>query len=357
MVDTPRVLFVLKYREQYYDYNDYGSGFLHSGLYNSASFVDRFLNSVRVPSRLVHVADNNVIHKEIVEFNANVVIIEAFWVVPEKFDELQKVCPNVKFIIRNHSKAPFLANEGIAFDWTLRYLERNNVYVSANSVEMTNETRALADAKFNDWSKEKLEEKTPYLPNTYPLTDVTNVPFRDDKIFDIGCFGAIRPLKNQMNQAIAAIKLADYYNYGLRFHINAGRIENNGTQVLKNIRGVFQNLPNDRYQLIEHGWVPHDEFKVLIRQMDVVSQVSYSETFNIVGADAVSCGVPFITSSEVPWAFKPFVADPNSTEDIFKKLRLAIVAKKMTNANFHLGKLRNYSKQSESMWIKFLFGK
>ena len=58
---------------------------------------------------------------------------------------------------------------------------------------------------------------------------------------DIGAYGAIRPLKNQLLQALAAIKFAESIGKTLRFHINITRIENNGDPVLKNLRNLFSN--------------------------------------------------------------------------------------------------------------------
>src|SRR5258708_32872051 len=117
----PRVLFVLKNRENPYGCDpDPYSTHLSSGLYNSARFVSEMLVSLGFQSKVVHVKDNNEIHRVVVGFKADIVVIEAYWVVPEKFDVLKQACPNVTFVIRNHSDIPFLSNEGCAMGWTLK---------------------------------------------------------------------------------------------------------------------------------------------------------------------------------------------------------------------------------------------
>lgn len=81
---------------------------------------------------MVHAVDNNCINKFVTEFRPDVVVIEALWVVPEKFDELISLHPKVKWTVRIHSEIPFLAYEGTAMDWIHGYIERG-VQVSVNS--------------------------------------------------------------------------------------------------------------------------------------------------------------------------------------------------------------------------------
>lgn len=355
-----RVLFVLKYRElnpngtpnTWGEKADYGNP-LHSGLFNSATFVCDMLNSIGIESKLVHVLDNNYIHREIVAFKPTHVIIEAFWVVPEKFEVLRQACPGVIFIIRNHSETPFLSNEGIAFEWTLKYLEHPNVVMSCNAKRMLEETRFLARQKFPKWSKEKVEAIVPYLPNYYPIFP-TEVNRYDSKspVLNVGCFGAIRPLKNHVEQAIAAMKLADRLGKKLNFHINDGRVEGNGQPILKNLKAIFAEIP--KHNLIAHPWKSHGEFKSVVKSMDLVTQVTFSETFNIVLADAVSQGVPVVSSREVPWTNPLIEADPTSSDDIADKMELALFLKRtFSRFNPSLSGLKSYNAKSIQEWGKY----
>lgn len=356
-----RVLFVLKYREQPYSpdtpISEWGdrpteSGKpLNSGLFNSASFVCDMLQDHGVRSKIVHCVDNSTIHRELVNFNATHVIIEAFWVVPEKFAELYRVCPNVKFIVRNHSESPFLAQEGIGFDWSLRYMDYPNVSISCNAPRMLNETRFLVSQYKQDWREDEITSRVPYLPNYYPIPARKLIQSKPDSEFvDIGCFGAIRPLKNHMIQAIAALKFADRIGKRLRFHINGGRIEMNGLPVLHNLAKLFDKYP--QHELISHPWQEHGDFKELIKTMDLVSQVSFSETFNIVAADAVTVGVPVVTSNEIPWSSKIFHANPVDSNDVTNAFHRAYVLhRKLPAFNPSLDLLKKHNRMVVKEWL------
>ncbi len=354
-----RVLFVLKHREiKGGDYSSWGDGtsyyqLLHSGLFNSARFVNDMLNTIGIESKLVHVVDNNKIHAEIVKYKPDFVVIEAYWVVPEKFDELRRVCPNVKFIVRNHSEAPFLANEGIAFDWTLKYIEKPNVIMSCNSLRMLKEVRFLTKQKFPHWTDAQVAHVVPYLPNYYPIFPDDDHRIRKNAPFiNVGCFGAVRPLKNHVAQAIAAMMAANRLGKRLNFHINGGRLEGRGEPILKNIVSIFNHYP--QHNLINHPWRPHSEFKEVVRKMDVVSQVTFSETFNIVAADAVSCGVPLVASKEIGWSNPAFHADPTDTTDIANQIVHAYNTKKLFPwHNPSLGGLKKYNRDSVRIWGKY----
>jgi hypothetical protein len=372
----PRTLFVLKWRENnsngsgdcgysgagpnpYADTQNWGDGDhtkepLSSGLYNSARMVTEMLKAEGVPVKLVHVDNFHKIHKELVDFKADVVVIEAFWVVPEKFDELQRVCPNVKFVIRNHSETPFLANEGIAFDWTLEYVKRKNVIMTCNAPRMLEETRFLVHQENPHWTREQVDYKVAFLPNYYPLGTTPVNPIDPSKEFvDIGCFGAVRPLKNHMLQAIAAMKFAARGGHRIRFHINGGRIEMNGGPILKNLFRLFEHYP--KHQLVNHRWMNHADFRALVASMDLVTQVSFSETFNIVAADAITQGVATVTSNEVPWSSPVFQANPVSSDDMALKLEEAYRMKiKHPRYNPSLHGLNEYNLNSIDVWIPFL---
>ena len=108
------------------------------------------LQDAGVEAALAEAIDNNCIDRLVTEYNPDVVIIEALWVVPEKFDVLKKLHPGVRWIVRLHSDIPFLAGEGIAVEWIYGYAARG-VEVAFNSPRASEDFGAL------------------YLPNFYPL--------------------------------------------------------------------------------------------------------------------------------------------------------------------------------------------
>lgn len=339
MKPSPKILFILKKRMT----SHHGMKTISSGLFNSAGFVNKMLQKNGYDSHLVEVKDNNDIDREVTKFGADIVIIEALWVVPSKFEVLTKLHPEVKWIIRLHSEIPFIANEGIAMEWIYDYQKFDNVFVSVNS-KVT-----LID--FNHI----LPKKTIYLPNYYPvnLFDKKNeVVSKNKKVLNVGCFGAIRPLKNQLYQATAAIQFANMMNKELHFHVNVARVENNGDPVLKNLRNLFKNNP--KHKLVEHGWYKHDEFTEVVRKMDIGLQVSFTETFNIVAADFVNNNVPVIVSDEITWVSNFYKAEPTESKSIINKMYLGLFFKKFNLHYLSKIKLWWYSLKSEKEWVYYI---
>jgi hypothetical protein len=347
-----KVLFILKHRDTYW--GDRPSSAtpttLSSGLANSAQFVCDALNlSEKVTAKLVQVVDNNCIDREVHLFRPDIVIIEAYWVVPEKFAVLTPLHPKVKWIIRNHSEIPFMAQEGIAVDWSIKYLQYPNVYVSGNSSRSYRDMINFLTPIYGSIIKERIL----FLPNIYPSVHRRNcIPKQRTPVLDVSCFGAIRPLKNHLLQAMTAISYAHDRHCDLRFHINGSRIEGGSASnsILKNLQLLFQHMPN--CELVEHPWYPHEEFLGIMEQMDVSMQVSFSETFNIISADAATVGVPVITSSEVLWAPWFTRADPTSGRSIRKRLEFMLKYGPLPAVEWLVqNSLNNYSRESLERWL------
>lgn len=337
-----KVLFVLKERTDYWGQTN-PNKYKSSGLLNSATFIKDMLKAECIDTHIVEVVDANSIDREVTNFNADIVVLEAIWCTPEKLTELAHLHRhrNRKWIVRNHSELPFLAMEGISLQWMLAYTTIKNVHVSCNSPVANKDFSVLANIH-----KDIGHERILYLPNFIP-TDLKahHHKHHKDGIIDISCFGAVRPLKNHVEQAVGAIIFAKKVGLPLRFHINASRIEGKGEPVLKSLRAIFDGL--HQYKLIEHGWLERPEFLKLCHTMDVGLQVSFSETFNIVSADHVLVGVPAVTSDEVPWMPKKFHADPTNAEDIADKIRVAVEC----GYKGQLNALAKYSEQSRCIWI------
>jgi len=330
---------------------DGGYGMM-TGLLNSATFVNQMLINEGVDSNLVVVHDNNDIDREVTKYRPSIVIIEALWVVPEKFEILHKLHPKVKWIIRLHSATPFIANEGIAMKWIFDYLTYPNVFVSCNDERILDEVRFLVQHKF-DWTHEEAAKTVLFQPNYYPQDFQWKHFSRHKDTIDIACFGAIRPMKNQLIQAIAAIEFADSIGKKLNFHINGNRIEMKGQPVLHNIEGLFNHVKNRSHNLIVHDWCSHEEFKKLCATMDMALQVSYSETFNIVAADLITCGVPLVTSDEVRWATRFCYADPNDSRSIVKIMK-RIYKYPQINVLLNQYWLRKFCEKTVRVWDKEL---
>ncbi len=347
-----KVLFICKYNEKSENtgYSE-GYGFLRkfSGLFNSARFVSSQLNKEHVESVVENAVDNNEIDRLVTKHKPDVVIIEALWVVPSKFEVLQKLHPKVTWIIRIHSKVPFLASEGIATTWFAEYLQKTRVIIAPNSEDAVHDLK-----KFAKHVGPNLDRRVIYLPNYYGLDDLPTCdhPTKKPKEVHIGCFGAIRPFKNQLSQAIAAMQFADIKNKKLFFHINSTRVEGRGESVLKNLRELFK--ASKTHVLVEHDWLPHLKFRELCAKMDFGIQCSFTETFNIVAADFVSVNVPIVVSPQISWLPWWIQADPTSARSILSTLVLVDFLKTFGAEKLNKVYLKTYNRRAIIVWINVL---
>lgn len=126
LVHKHSVLFILKDRDHYWGQPN-SSHYNSSGLLNSARFIKDMLVKDGVKASLVQVHDGNNIDKEVHAFKPSIVVLEAIWCPPYKIKQLVKLYPKIKWIVRNHSELPFLALEGMSFQWVLEYAQIPNV--------------------------------------------------------------------------------------------------------------------------------------------------------------------------------------------------------------------------------------
>ncbi len=336
----PRCLFITKKRMTY------GDCTMMSGLYNSVQFISDMLNEQGFESKHVDVTDGNDIDREVYGYKPTHVFIEALWATPEKIKEVAKLHPTVKWYIRLHSELPFIALEGIAMMWLFDYVKIPNVHIAANSQRIGFEIQHL------------LKSDVEYLPNYYPIENARSFWHWENKkheknTLDIGCFGAIRQLKNQFSQAVAAITFANKMKKKLRFHINVERQEGSYAQtVLKNIRHLFKNMP--QHELVEHAWLSREDFLKLIQTMDISMQVTFSETYNIVTADAVANHIPVVVSPEVRWVSDRYKVSPTSVDEMVDGLGLALKDGAHGSHGINLYCLTRFNRQSISIWANFL---
>lgn len=319
------ILFIVK---KFYSYNGYEQ--VTNGLITSAGFVVDMLKIEGHKALLVEAVDGNSIDKLVFENKPNIVILEALWVTPAKMKELRILHPRVRFVVRVHSEIPFLANEGISIEWLAAYVKLG-VDVAFNSEQTQKDFDIISDSL--------------YLPNFYPVRKL-RYQHQQGHQLNIGCFGAVRPLKNQLIQTLAAIKFAKSKGKKLFFHMNGTRLEQGGNN---NLRSIAAALAATNNELVLHGWLDHAGFLNLIKSMNFCLQVSLSESFNIVAADAVSLGVPLIGSSAIRWLPRRAQAPVDSADAIAKRMENADQSTVLMNHEA----LENYCNESVAIWNDF----
>lgn len=332
-----KVLFICKDRN-----NPYGISF---GLINSCLFICNALRKFGIDCKVAQVRDNNCIDREVHLYKPTHVFIEALWVVPSKFEVLLPKYRNVEWFVRVHSKIPFISNEGIAIEWFKGYSDLMNKYsnfhIAANSAEIVEDMIRSFNIKVY------------YFPNIYcpPQYNCEHIPQPSTNHIDVGCFGAIRPMKNQLYQALAAITFGNEIGKTIRFHINSNRIEQKGDPILKNIIHAFEHT---HHHLICHKWMNHEEFIKLVRRMEIGMQVSFSETFNIVAGDFVWNDIPVVGSPEISWLNFLYRANPNSLDSMVTKLYIAYFGRYVNLQRLNKICLDRYNCKSVSIWLDFL---
>lgn len=335
--NNKRILFLLKE-------HSYGNfGIAKSGLLNSVTLLCRALVAFKIikEAAIEICVDANQIDKEVSLFKPDVCFIEAIWVTDEKMREIQRLHPKVVFVVRVHSNLPFLAMEGVALERLFAYYHIPNVMVSFNNKNTDDYMKVLLNSH--------------YLPNVYYAADRTpcEKPQIAKQWIDIGCFGSIRPFKNQLLQAVAAVNWGYNNNQTVHFHINSARVEQSGENVLKNIRALFEN---SIHKLIEHKWMSHHDFLHVVAQMDLGLQCSLSESFNIVSADHVSESVPIIVSPDISWMPQQNMVDPNNAKEIEEKISSVLRHTTRYVRKAHSA-LADYNGESLKVWGKFLNSK
>lgn len=338
------ILFVIK-REN--DLNSNPKSGLTNGLYTSAFFINEMLRKNGINSTLITIKKEGQIYNKIKKHSPTHVIIEALWLHPVTLSYLTKEYPNIKWIVRIHSQIPFLSTETNSFDSLFDYLSNDNVYIATNSKISYTEFKEILKLKYGYNHLNKII----YLPNYYPLSFKYKYFDKNKDTIDIGCYGAIRPLKNNLLQAIGAIKFANKIGKKLRFHINGDTLEMQGEPVFENLVSLFSNIYKSGHQLINDEWSTRKRFLNTCQKIDIGLQVSLSETFNIVSADFISQGVPIVGSSEIPWIGGIFAANSTSSDSIYKKL-LFTYKYPLINFLANIIFLNIYIYKSRKVWLK-----
>lgn len=342
-----RSLFLLKRREDYSQDPSYSSSYqIATGMYNSAKFVVDELVAAGRDAKVVLVVDGNDIDREVTNYDPTHIFIEGLWVTPAKFQELLAIGRHRSrnWHVRIHSEIPFIATEGVAFDWIPQYLDLG-VRVAPNS------PRAHEQVKWLATKMGKSEDLVPLLPNMYPV-DFASYPMPsldpNRQAIDIAIFGAFRPMKNHLQQAFVALRYAEMIGKPLRLHVNE-RYDAGGGGPAKNLEKLLEAAGAE---LVKHGWEDRDTFLASLSQVDVLLQISMSETFNIVAADATLVGTPILVSKEISWAY-PTYADPQSVSDCLKKLQL-VMGNKSFFVNGNRAGLSIYANSAKRRWLNFV---
>jgi hypothetical protein len=236
------------------------------------------------------------------------IVVSAPWIPTQIVCNFSRDYPEVKLAINCHSNVGFLQADTNAVDLIKDYMaiERNtfNFNIGGNSV------------RFCEWIKECFQVDCKFLPNLYYLDYLSaqgRPPYRGGTL-RIGMFGAIRPLKNMMTGAAAALEIARAMRDPMELWICGGRAEGGGQTVLSSIRAMYRDLPG--VELKENPWAPWPVFRRRVATMHLLLQPSYSESFNMCTSDGIAEGVPSVVSEAIDWAPEHWKASVDDALDV-----------------------------------------
>lgn len=221
------------------------------------------------------------------------VIISAPWLSTFDLSSMVSAFPEIHFVVASHSNVGFLQADPNG----VKLLRQ----AAALSLGFHNFSVAGNCLRFVRWFETAYKSPAIYLPNLYALDELDRPAARwQGGVLRIGCFGAVRPLKNMMTAAAAALEIATRRQADLELWISGGRSEGGGDLVRRAVGEMFSGLTHAR--LVDAPWRPWPEFRAIVRTMHLLLQVSYTESFNMVTADGAAEGVPSVVSDAIDWA-------------------------------------------------------
>jgi glycosyltransferase involved in cell wall biosynthesis len=269
------------------------------------------------------------------------VVISAPWLSVYDLKSLLIHFPKTEFAVLSHSNVGFLQADPCGVELIRYYLrltrEFDNFRVGANSERLF------------QWLQRVMDGDAVLLPNLYPATQAQpEKHWYGTSPLRIGAFGAVRPEKNFMTAAAAAILIQKLTKVNVELHMSAGG-EGGGERTMQ---AIDQLIAGDRkITLIRHDWCLWPDFIKLVRQMDLLLQPSYTESFNMVTADGIIMGVPSVVSPAIDWAPESWKAD---SDDVNEVAEIGICLLRTGNRGEGKKALADHNKDAWQDWLAYL---
>jgi hypothetical protein len=250
---------------------------------------------------------------------------------------------NKKFALIYHSNLGFLTQDRFAVLSLGLYFELEescpNFRIATNCLEFSKSIEQATGKKFL------------YLPNLFPLPNKMpskHFIWTHKHTLNIGLFGAARILKNWLTAGVATMIISKTLQAETFLHINTSRDENAGN-LRENLRSLIDLNPH--VHIIEVPWLGHEKFLEYLPKLDLLMQPSFTETFNNVTAEGVSCTVPSVVSDAIVWAPENWKARSDSATDVARVgLNLLHDSDSYKNG---WKKLKDYNEKAIEEWFKW----
>jgi len=300
--------------------------------------IDVTVFPVRHNVDLVHAIDS---YNQTHEHRLTHVVISAPWLSIFDLQSLLYGFPEIHFAILSHSNVGFLQADPEGVRLLRKYHQL--------SKEFDNFTVGGNCDRFAEWMNCAYGESDcdiVHLPNLYPIWTAKSTTWTYGTL-KIGAFGAVRPYKNFMTAAGAAIAMQRMLGVPVEFHMSAGG--EGDDMVAPAIAQIFEGTG---VTLVTHPWRYWDDFIQLIGTMDILLQPSYTESFNMVTADGILQGVPSVVGPAIRWAPDSWKADPDDAMDVARVAMDLLFNRRDRMAG--LPALREHNEKSLHKWATFL---
>lgn len=272
------------------------------------------------------------------------IVISAPFLAAEDMQDIAILNPSLDFAVVSHSNIGFLSADPGAFKLIREYM---NVEAQVPNFHLAGNSPRLGK-----WVEAAYHMPCWTLPNLYYLDKTTTKCHRprfSGDMLRVGCFGAQRVLKNILSAGAAALQIASALRVDLEFWISGGRVE--GPQNTRaSLDQMYCGLRHAK--VVENNWEAWSQFRQTVRHMDLMIQVSYTESFNVVTADGVAGGVPSVVSSAIEWAPDSWKAEADDPNDIARVGEALLTSR--TAPEDGLNALTNHNEKGFAEWINYL---
>jgi hypothetical protein len=273
------------------------------------------------------------------------VVIQAPWVQTKDLQALLMKWPDVHFCVLCHSNIGFLQVDPNAIrlmrEQSEFSLSHHNFSVGGNCERFT-----------SAWSQ-MYGVPMALLPNLYDVTTIKpvgqRVPWQPGNTLRVGVFGAVRPLKNMISSVAAAVEVAHQTRADVEIWMSDGRNEG-GATIPAAIEQLTTGIPNVR--LKKAGWQTWPAFRQTVAKMNLLLNVSYTESFQIVCADGVAEGVASVTGESLDWTPSSWCANADDVNDIASTARRLLSDAHAVDEGQKA--LRTYTAQGLQDWQTYL---
>ena len=267
------------------------------------------------------------------------VVISAPWLLTWDLKTLIEHFKDIRFVVICHSNVGFLMSDARGVELLRQGVElaetHHNLSIGGNC------------EIFVEWMRLAYGKDFVLLPNLYPLDGHIDKPRwrkREGRI-KIGSFGAVRPYKNHITAAAASILISKHFDLPVEFHMSKG----GEGGIASAIDQICADVPG--FSLVKYPWQYWDDFVKVVGDMDLLMQMSYTESFNLVTADGVFAGVPSVVSEAIRWAPRSWMADADNVLSVAAR-GIHLLQHGMASDGVHA--IREHNKESVRHWLKFL---